>query len=99
MTRQPAAPFGPPDVSCGSGPRDPAIDRRFGSLLIGSDKRQIAHITIWIADVSYFAEVTAVWTSGSIPRIRPCEPARRSGYPTRDLKVEMIVVAHAPPNL
>ena len=66
---------------------------------IGSDKRQIAHITIWLADVSYFAEVTAVWNEWVDPAHPPVRACAQVGIPNKDLKVEMIVVAHAPPNL
>ena len=64
---------------------------------IGSDKRQIAHITIWLADVSYFAEVTAVWNEWVDPARPPVRACAQVGIPNKDLKVEMIVVAHAPP--
>jgi enamine deaminase RidA (YjgF/YER057c/UK114 family) len=66
---------------------------------IGSDKRQIAHITIWLADVSYFAEVTAVWNEWVDPAHPPVRACAQVRIPNKDLKVEMIVVAHAPPSL
>ncbi len=74
-----------------------SIEDRLGT--IGSDKRQIAHITIWLADVSYFAEVTAVWNEWVDPEHPPVRACAQVGIPNKDLKVEMIVVAHAPVNL
>ncbi len=63
---------------------------------IGSETSKIAHITIWLSDLAYFDEVTADGTTGSIPSIRLCGPAAGRAS-QQELKVEMIVVAWAPP--
>jgi enamine deaminase RidA (YjgF/YER057c/UK114 family) len=63
---------------------------------IGSDKRNIAQITIWLSDVSYFDEVTAVWNDWIDPEHPPVRACAQVGIPNKDLKVEMIVIAHAP---
>ena len=63
---------------------------------IGSDKSQIAHITIWLAQLDYFDEVTAVWNEWVDPEHPPVRACAQVGLANRDLKVEMIVVAHVP---
>lgn len=63
---------------------------------IGSDKSSIAHITIWLSDVRDFDEVTAVWNGWVDPEHPPVRACAQVGIPNKDLKVEMIVVAHAP---
>jgi enamine deaminase RidA (YjgF/YER057c/UK114 family) len=70
------------------------IERRLAT--IGSDKRNIAHITIWLSDVSYFDEVTAVWNDWIDPEHPPVRACAQVGIPNKDLKVEMIVIAYAP---
>jgi enamine deaminase RidA (YjgF/YER057c/UK114 family) len=63
---------------------------------IGSNKSNIAHITIWLSDVSHFDEVTAVWNEWVDPEHPPVRACAQVGIPNKDLKVEMIVVAWAP---
>lgn len=63
---------------------------------IGSDKSSIAHITIWLSDIGYFDEVTAVWNGWVDPDHPPVRACAQVGVPNKDLKVEMIVVAWAP---
>ena len=63
---------------------------------IGSDKSQIAHITIWLADLDYFDEVTAVWNEWVDPEHPPVRACAQVALANKDLKVEMIVVAHVP---
>lgn len=63
---------------------------------IGSDKSSIAHITIWLSDVSHFDEVTAVWNEWVDPEHPPVRACAQVGIPNKHLKVEMIVVARAP---
>ena len=65
---------------------------------IGSSKSEIAHITIWLSDVRHFEEVTAVWNEWVDPEHPPVRACAQVGIPNKDLKVEMIVVAHAPNN-
>jgi len=64
---------------------------------IGSDKSKIAHITIWLADLGDFAEVTAVWNEWVDPEHPPVRACGQVALANKDLKVEMIVVAWAPP--
>lgn len=70
------------------------IEQRLAT--IGSGKSNIAHITIWLSDVRYFDEVTAVWNEWVDPERPPVRACAQVGIPNKDLKVEMIVVAHAP---
>jgi enamine deaminase RidA (YjgF/YER057c/UK114 family) len=64
---------------------------------IGSNKSNIAHITIWLSNMSYFDEVTAVWNEWVDSEHPPVRACAQVGIPNRDLKVEMIVIAWAPP--
>ena len=70
-----------------------SVDERLAS--IGSDKSQIAHITIWLAHLHYFEEVTAVWNEWVDPEHPPVRACAQVALANKDLKVEMIVVAHA----
>jgi enamine deaminase RidA (YjgF/YER057c/UK114 family) len=70
------------------------IEQRLAT--IGSDKSSIAHITIWLSDVRYFDEVTAVWNEWVDPEHPPVRACAQVEIPNKDLKVEMIVVARAP---
>lgn len=70
------------------------IEDRLAS--VGSDKRQIAHITIWLAHLHYFDEVTAVWNEWVDPDHPPVRACAQVALANKDLKVEMIVVAHVP---
>ena len=71
-----------------------SIEERLAS--IGSDKSQIAHITIWLAHLHYFDEVTVVWNEWVDPKHPPVRACAQVALANKDLKVEMIVVAHAP---
>ena len=71
------------------------IEQRLAS--IGSDKAQIAHITIWLSHLLHFEEVTAAWNEWVDPEHSPVRACAQAGLANKDLKVEMIVVAHAPP--
>lgn len=71
------------------------IEERLAS--IGSDKRQIAHVTIWISHLLHFEEVTAAWNAWIDPDFPPVRACAQVNMANKDLKVEMIVVAHAPP--
>ena len=70
------------------------IEERLAS--IGSNKSQVAHITIWLAHLHYFDEVTAVWNEWVDPEHPPVRACAQVALANKDLKVEMIVVAHAP---
>jgi enamine deaminase RidA (YjgF/YER057c/UK114 family) len=63
---------------------------------IGSDKTKIAHITIWLAELAYFDEVTAVWNEWVDPDHPPVRACGQVALANAALKVEMIVVAWAP---
>jgi len=71
-----------------------SIEQRLAS--IGSDKSQIAHITIWLSHLHYFEEVTAVWNGWVDPDHPPVRACAQVALANKDLKVEMIVVAHVP---
>ena len=71
-----------------------SIEDRLAS--IGSSKSQIAHITIWLAQLHYFDEVTAVWNEWVDPEHPPVRACAQVALANKELKVEMIVVAHAP---
>ena len=71
-----------------------SLEERLAS--IGSDKSQIAHITIWLSHLHYFEEVTAVWNGWVDPDHPPVRACAQVALANKDLKVEMIVVAHAP---
>ena len=64
---------------------------------IGSDKSKIAHITIWLSDLAYFDEVTAAWNDWVDPEHPPVRACGQVALANKELKVEMIVVAWAPP--
>ena len=70
------------------------VDSRLAG--IGSDKSQVAHVTIWLSSVLFFEEVTAVWNGWVDPEHPPIRACAQVGLANKDLKVEMIVVAHAP---
>ena len=71
-----------------------SIEERLAN--IGSSKSQIAHITIWLSHLHYFEEVTAVWNTWVDPDHPPVRACAQVALANKDLKVEMIVVAHAP---
>ena len=59
----------------------------------GSSREQLLQVTIWLADMSYFAEMNAVW-DGWVPEGH--SPARACGeakLARAELKVEIIVIA------
>ncbi len=95
MTVIPPLPIGP-TTSAADQARQifQTIEQRLAT--IGSDKSNIAHITIWLSDVRDFDEVTAVWNEWVDPEHPPVRACAQVGIPNKDLKVEMIVVAHAP---
>jgi enamine deaminase RidA (YjgF/YER057c/UK114 family) len=72
-----------------------SVEERLAS--VGSDKSQIAHITIWLSHLHYFDEVTAVWNGWVDPDHPPVRACAQVALANKDLKVEMIVVAHVPP--
>ena len=95
MTVIPALPLDPA-TSAGDQARQifAGIEARLAS--IGSDKSKVAHITIWLSHILHFEEVTAVWNEWVDPEHPPVRACAQVGLANKDLKVEMIVVAHAP---
>lgn len=95
MTVIPALPLDPA-TSAGDQARQifAGIEARLAS--IGSDKSKVAHITIWLSHLLHFEEVTAVWNEWVDPEHPPVRACAQVGLANKDLKVEMIVVAHAP---
>ena len=71
-----------------------SVEDRLAS--VGSNKSQIAHITIWLSHLHYFDEVTAVWNEWVDPDHPPVRACAQVALANKDLKVEMIVVAHVP---
>lgn len=68
---------------------------RIDDLLVraGSSRKQLLQVTIWLADMSDFAEMNEVWDAW-VPK--ECAPARACGeakLAREALKVEMIVTA------
>lgn len=68
---------------------------RIDDLLVkaGSSRKQLLQVTIWLADMSDFAEMNEVWDAW-VPE--GCAPARACGeakLAREALKVEMIVTA------
>lgn len=95
MTMIPPLPLDP-DASAADQTRQifAALEERLAR--IGSDKSKIAHITIWLADLAYFDEVTAVWNEWVDPEHPPVRACGQVALANKALKVEMIVVAWAP---
>lgn len=67
------------------------IERRLHD--VGSDKSKIEHVTIWLAHLLSFAEVTEVWNGWIDPDHPPVRACAQVGLANKDLKVEMIVIA------
>lgn len=95
MTVIPTLPIDP-TTSAGDQARQvfASIEARLAS--IGSDKSKVAHITIWLSHILHFEEVTAAWNDWVDPEHPPVRACAQVGLANKDLKVEMVVVAHAP---
>lgn len=63
--------------------------------MVGSDKSRIAHVTIWLAHLFDFREMTDIWNDWIDPEHPPVRACAQVGLADKDLKVEMIVVADA----
>ena len=63
--------------------------------MVGSDKSRIAHVTIWLAHLFDFREMTDIWNAWVDPEHPPVRACAEVGLAGKDLKVEMIVVADA----
>lgn len=63
--------------------------------MVGSDKSRIAHVTIWLAHLFDFREMTDIWNDWIDPDHPPVRACAQVGLADKNLKVEMIVVADA----
>ncbi|SEQ75134.1 RidA family protein [Thalassovita taeanensis] len=61
----------------------------------GSDKSKILQTTIWMASMSDFAEMNAVWDQWVDPANPPARATGEAKLATPEYKVEVIVVAAA----
>jgi enamine deaminase RidA (YjgF/YER057c/UK114 family) len=59
----------------------------------GTDKSKILSATIWLADMSTFAEMNAVWDNWVDPTNPPARATGEVRLATPDYMVEIIVVA------
>ena len=59
----------------------------------GTDKTRILSAQIWLADISTFAEMNAVWDAWVPQGHTPARATGESALATPDYKVEIIVVA------
>ncbi|ESQ91040.1 RidA family protein [Asticcacaulis benevestitus] len=59
----------------------------------GSDKSHILSATLWLADISEFGEVNAIWEKWIDPKNPPARATGEVKLVTPDYKVEIIVVA------
>lgn len=59
----------------------------------GTDKSKCISANIWISDVSYFAEMNAVWDAWVVPEQQPTRACVESKLVSPDFNVEIAVVA------
>ncbi len=59
----------------------------------GSDKSKILSATIWLSDISTFAEMNAVWDAWVDPKNPPARATSEGKLATPDYQVEIIIVA------
>ncbi len=55
----------------------------------GTDKSKILSATIWLADISDFAEMNAVWDAWVVPDHTPCRACVESKLAAPDFTVEI----------
>lgn len=67
------------------------IDRLLGEA--GSSKSKLLQTIIWLADMSDFAEMNAVWDKWVDPANTPARATGEAKLATPDYKVEIIVTA------
>ncbi len=67
------------------------IDRLLAEA--GSDKSRILQGTIWLADMTDFAEMNAVWDAWIDPANPPARACGESKLATPDFKVEILIIA------
>ncbi len=72
-----------------------AICQKIDVLLekAGSNKSNMLQATIWLSDMSGFAEMNAVWDAWIDPANPPTRACGESKLATPDFKVEIIIVA------
>ena len=59
----------------------------------GTDKARILSVQIWLADISTFGEMNAVWEAWIDPKNPPARATSEAALATPDYKVEIIVTA------
>ena len=71
------------------------ILERIDALLaeVGTDKSKIISVTIWLSDISTFAEMNAVWDTWVSHGNTPCRACVESKLATPDFTVEMMLTA------
>ena len=67
------------------------IDRLLAEA--GSDKSKILQAVIWLSDMSYFADMNAVWDGWVSPGNTPARAAGEAKLATPDYDVEIIIIA------
>jgi len=67
------------------------IDRLLAEC--GSDKTRILSAQVWLADMSDFAQMNAVWDAWVAPGHAPARATGEAALATPDYKVEIIVTA------
>ncbi|GGK62537.1 RidA family protein [Amphritea balenae] len=89
---------------CGQVPKDETADmtgqtitvlEKIEDLLaeVGSDKKSILSVTIYVNNMAEFAEMNAVWDSWVAPGFAPARACVEAQMARPELKVEMSVVA------
>ena len=63
----------------------------------GTDKTRILQTTIWLADMTDFTEMNAVWDAWVPQGHAPARACGEAKLARPELKVEMLVTAAAPP--
>ena len=59
----------------------------------GTDKSKLLQVTIWLKDMSYFADMNAVWNSWVVPGQKPARACGESKLARETLLVEVIATA------
>ncbi len=62
----------------------------------GTDKTRILQATIWLADMSDFAEMNGVWDAWVSPGNAPTRACGEAKLATPEYKVEIIIIAAMP---
>ncbi|QRM28030.1 RidA family protein [Microvirga sp. VF16] len=60
---------------------------------IGSDKAKLLRATIWLADISFYDEMNAVWDAWVVPGQAPARACVESRLADPDYKLEIQVIA------